>query len=138
MDLEKDFEKASELINQYVRVIQQVEGASFDNIQYIQQMRKIRRTLRSEMMRQGIADTRRDLRVAPEIRQLALQLDQAMTINSAQGNYLEEFNAAFQLYDLLNDYKGEPEKYTGKDLIPPVPPPPPKPPEPAYDDEDTD
>lgn len=110
MNLEKNFEEVSKLVQNYQAVLQQVEGSSFNAVEYIKKMRGIRQQLRKEMMKQGIADNTEQLRVAEPIRDLALELDRAMTVNSAQGNYVDEFNTAFQLYDLLNDYQPEPER----------------------------
>lgn len=111
LNLEKQFTDVSTMLEDLDLVIQQQEGATFDNIAYIKKMRHIRGVLRREMMAQGIADVNVKCRVADEIKNLALELDRAMTMYSARGQYMEEFNAAFQLYDLLKDYVGEPEKY---------------------------
>jgi hypothetical protein len=110
LNLEKEYQSASVLVSQYMALVQGQENVKFDHVAYIKQMREIRQQLRREMMVMGIADQKAELRVAPEIRALALELDKAMTLHSAQGDYLMEYNASFQLYDLIRDYKGDPEK----------------------------
>ena len=105
MDLEKNFEEVSKLVNNW-QLVMQGQQANFNDVDYIKQMRIIRKQLRGKMLQLGIAvvGAKESNILKKEIQDMALELDKAMTINAANGNYIAEFNAAFQLYDLLNDY----------------------------------
>lgn len=108
MNLEKEFEKASQLLKEWVAEMKQQEGAIFDEVDYIKLMRSIRHEIRKTMRELGVSVLDQGkIKLHNDIAQMARELDKAMTLSAAQGNFLNEFNAAFQLYDLLNDYSPE-------------------------------